>query len=156
MIGFIAVTALLLLYGIRKKCDLRLLIIGGLLFILSIAAAILWYTPIHLQVSDMEQIRVRLEVHDREIQLDDQESKQLINLFKECKLYRGGCKPALFADQTTSIRFFGKGLGKDCNPASFYILDDRPQLSFADINGRKYKIKNVGVFQEFLQKKLIE
>jgi hypothetical protein len=133
----------------------RFFLIGGLL-LLSIAATKIWYTPVTLPVSDIEQIRVRLEIHEMEILLDDRQAGQLIEILRESELNRSGVKPVLFVDHTTCIQCFGKGLDEACNPASFYILDDRPEQSFAEMGGKKYKIKDIRLLSEFVQRSLKE
>jgi len=134
----------------RSKMFLRNSI---LILILSVTAALYWFTPTHIQVSDLQEVNLSIRILGKDTTLDDEEKNQLINHLSDTELYRGGSSAIISADKSSNIIINGRGVESNYLHTTFYILHDRPNLSFAEIRGRKYR-KNLSKFQVFAFKLL--
>lgn len=146
MILLVLLAVLLLIYGIINKLGKKCLLISTIIIILSSLATFFWYTtPTYIQISGMQGVNVNVETPQKDVKLEKEKKEQLVNILSKTRLYKGGKSTIVMADKSTCILINGRGVDEKYQHSRFYILHDRPNLSFAEIDDKKYKIDDADV-----------
>lgn len=78
--------------------------------------------------------------------------KNSLICWKVLNCTRGARQTMLSTDEDTYIRITGGGLDSNYRPTNFNVLHERPQLSFAELNHKKYQfnVDAVKAIESFL------
>ncbi len=153
---WILISSLIILafYGFVLKKSINYKAVCICLIAAGIPISIFWYfIPTHLHITSINEVNAKVQLHEKYILLSEEEENDLITFLESVKLYRGSQANMMFGDKTNCISLYGPGLGSS-SPIHIYILEDRPKLSFAEINGklyhRRYRIEDPKKIEEYL------